>query len=304
MAKVLVVIVLLLIGTGYWAFGSPALPDEPDFRLPIAELREQAWEFGNANAVVVHVISEGTMPGFVGTAWGGLDDQPRVYTAFEIQAGKKRIVIDAPHSEALHELVPGAGAYYPARFAALQSVMADSSVILLTHTHGDHMAGIPFGRSPDALASKLFLNPAQYDLLAAMGMPEEPSIRAMGFPKALLGATRRLSEQPWQWLAPGVALINAPGHTAGHQIIYVALPDNELLLLGDLVWTLDNVTEGRTRPRLGSKLIIGEDTTAVADQLAAVIDLAESAPEILLLPSHDPDALEAAVTSGAVTLAP
>jgi glyoxylase-like metal-dependent hydrolase (beta-lactamase superfamily II) len=265
-------------------------------------MREQAWEYGSADEVIVHVVSEGTMPGFVGTAWGGFENEPRVYTAFEIRAGQKRLVVDAPHTEELHALVPGAGAYHPERFAALESAMADSNMIVLTHTHGDHVAGIPFGTEPEATASKLFLNTAQYELLAAMGMPEEPSIRAMGFPTELLSATKRLSDKPWQWLAPGVALISAPGHTAGHQILYVATENHELLLLGDLVWTLDNITEGRTRPRLVSKLVIGEDTDAVTEQLAAVIALAESSPDILMLPSHDPVALHRALQAGAVQL--
>ncbi len=303
MAKLLVALLVLLLGAGYWAFGSPALPNSPGYDLPIDDMREQAWEYGTADEVIVHVVSEGTMPVFVGTAWGGFDDEPRVYTAFEIRAGKKRLVVDAPHTEELHALVPGAGTYHSERFAALERAMADSNMIVLTHTHGDHVAGIPFGTEPEATSSKLFLNTAQHELLAAMGMPEEPSIRAMGFPAELLSEAKRLKDKPWQWLAPGVALISAPGHTAGHQILYVVTENHELLLLGDLVWTLDNITEGRTRPRLVSKLVIGEDTDAVADQLAAVIALAESSPEILMLPSHDPLALAKAHRAGAIRLA-
>ena len=100
-----------------------------------------------------------------------------------------------------------------------------------------------------------------------------------------------------------MALISAPGHTAGHQIVYVSLPDHELLLLGDLAWTLDNVAKERTRPRLISQLIIGEDADLVTDQLAAVIALADTTPEVLLIPSHDPVAIAHAQRAGALRLA-
>ncbi len=41
MARLLVIFLMLIAAAGYWAFGSPALPDSPRFQLPIAELRDE-----------------------------------------------------------------------------------------------------------------------------------------------------------------------------------------------------------------------------------------------------------------------
>ncbi len=298
--RILLAAILALLATLYWGLSAPSLPAAPEFRIPLAELRSQAREQGYADSVRVHVIAEAAMPAFVSTAWGGTHQNQRVFTAFEIFSQGRRIIVDAPHPPELHDVVPGAGEYFPDSFDAFQASLQQADRVIISHVHGDHVAGIPFGSDPAATARKLSLNPAQKSALAAVGLPVEPTIRDMGFPPALLAATQTLSQQPWQWLAPGVAVISTPGHTPGHQVVYVATAERELLLLGDMLWTLENIEKGRSRPRLISSVLIGEDAGQVSDQLAAIIKLSEQEPGILLVPSHDAAAVQQAIAAGAL----
>ena len=299
----LIVVALLLVALFYWAFSSPALPGTPRFTIPLEALRAHVAAHGNADQVTAHQVAEAAMPAFVSTAWSGFESERRIYTAFEVETGGETIMIDAPHPEPLHSVVPGAGAYFPDHYKTFEAALEKSDRVIISHIHGDHVAGVPFAADPLVAARKLYLNQAQHSLLAARGTPDEPDVRNMGFPIDLLEATQKLKDADWQFIAPGVAVIANPGHTPGHQLVYIATETFEILLLGDLVWTLENVSLERSRPRIIGRLIVGEDTAAVADQLAAVIQTARANTGIILIPSHDPVALDAAAAAGAVTMA-
>jgi len=301
--RLLVATMLLLVVLVAWAFSSPGLPETPRFDVPLDGLRAHATANGRAESVRVHLVAEAAMPAFVSTAWAGFESETRIYTAFEIVTGGETIMIDAPHPESLHHVVPGAGAYFPGQYETFEARLAASNRVVISHIHGDHVAGVPYAADPEAAADKLYLNKAQYDALKARGMPEEPNVRDMGFPPALLKRTKQFDDTEWQPVAPGVAIIASPGHTPGHQLVYIATATHEILLLGDLVWTLENVAAERSRPRIIGGMIVGEDTAAVADQLAAVIALKRANPDLVLIPSHDPRALAVAARAGAVNLA-
>ena len=86
-------------------------------------------------------------------------------------------------------------------------------------------------------------------------------------------------------VAPGVVLIEAPGHTPGHQMVYVRLAEGtEFVFIGDIGWLMENVTELRLRPAetVGR---IGEDPEALMLQLVWLRGLADQG--VVLVPSHD-----------------
>jgi len=295
-------LLLILASAGFWAFSSASLPENPKFQIPLEALRSEVSKVGHADSVTVHIVAKAALARFINTAWNGFGAEERVYTAFEVKAGGETVMIDVPHPERLHALVPGATDYFSARYPVLQQAVEASDRIVISHVHGDHLAGIPFGDDPAAWAAKTYLNAAQYTSLEAMGIPTEPNIREMGFPPELLSRTKRLVDTPWQFIAPGVAVIAAPGHTPGHQIIYINTGTHEFLLLGDEVWTMENIRLKRSRPRIISKYIVEEDVAAVVDILAAILKAKEANPELILLPSHDEAAVLAAAKSGALML--
>ncbi|MCZ0954245.1 MAG: hypothetical protein OXJ56_16880, partial [Rhodospirillaceae bacterium] len=86
-------------------------------------------------------------------------------------------------------------------------------------------------------------------------------------------------------VAPGVVLIEAPGHTPGHQMVYVRMADGtEFVFIGDVGWLMENVTELRLRPA-ETVARIGEDPDALMSQLLWLRGLADQG--VVLVPSHD-----------------
>lgn len=296
--KLFIALPPVLILLAVWLLSGETVPKGPDYRIPLQQIRERVRAEGLASAVRVEIIAEAELPRWATTAWNGLGKEQRVFTSFKVVTQSGAVIIDAPHPERLHAVVPGATAYHQPAFERMQNSLATAEAIYITHIHGDHVAGIPFGDSPSRFVPRLELNQLQMEGLLAAGVPEEPDTRNMGFPSDLLKRAAVSEILPWQVIAPGIAAIAAPGHTPGHQIFYVATEDHEFLLLGDLVWTLDNVRLQRGRPRLVSRFVIGEDSRRVADELATLVQVAGENPELLLLPSHDKSAVERAVASG------
>jgi glyoxylase-like metal-dependent hydrolase (beta-lactamase superfamily II) len=104
-----------------------------------------------------------------------------------------------------------------------------------------------------------------------------------------------------QEVAPGLVAIKNPGHTPGHLMFYIRTADGrEMLYVGDLVWSYRNFEAGRTRSRAIATYFLGEDTSAVADQLRAVMFFAAAHPEVAILISHDADRLEHQIANGVV----
>ena len=98
-------------------------------------------------------------------------------------------------------------------------------------------------------------------------------------------------------VAPGIVLLEAPGHTPGSQMVYVALESGrEYLLIGDAAWHMDGVRSmaGKDVPWLI------EDTGAVMAQLTWLNGLARREPDLVIVASHDEDERLALIRKGAL----
>ena len=86
-------------------------------------------------------------------------------------------------------------------------------------------------------------------------------------------------------VAPGVVLIKSPGHTRGHQMVYVRTAGGtEYLFIGDIGWLLENVTQLKLRPAATIERI-GEDPEALMAQLSWLNRALEQGLHVV--PSHD-----------------
>jgi glyoxylase-like metal-dependent hydrolase (beta-lactamase superfamily II) len=85
-------------------------------------------------------------------------------------------------------------------------------------------------------------------------------------------------------VAPGVALIKAPGHTPGSQMVYAALESGrEYLLIGDTAWHMDGVRQVRGKDAPW----ITEDQAAVGDQLRWLNELSRAERDLVIVAGHD-----------------
>lgn len=222
-------------------------------------------------------------------------------TAFQLVYPQGTVMIDAGMDLQVHRFF-GQGReepYWAERNDAVQQALREASLVVLTHEHGDHIAGVL--RSPwrEEIAAHTMLTKAQVEtLVLAPQMPElaltpEDARRYLVVDYALLKPA-----------APGVVLLKSPGHTPGHQMVYVRLESGrEYLMIGDVSWSFAGITQARQRPP-GQSDRIREDRAALGRQLSWLQALAAN-DQLVIVPSHDQEhlaALEAGqlLTSGLV----
>ncbi|TGO04800.1 MBL fold metallo-hydrolase [Serinibacter arcticus] len=178
----------------------------------------------------------------------------------------------------------------------------DVTTIVLSHLHADHLGGLR-----DFPAARIVVDPRAVTAMrgsSGLGrlsrgwlpalLPDDVVDRVLD-PTSLPAVEADLA--PLGEVTPAHALVAdgsvvvvpLPGHSDEHLGLLVRTPVGELLLLGDAVWHLRAVTHGDL-PHPVVRLI----TRDWAGYRRTVVDLARLArrrPDLLLLPSHDEDAI-------------
>lgn len=160
--------------------------------------------------------------------------------------------------------------------------MLEAGEVYITHAHVDHVMAVARHPDPSALAPRLRVNAAQLANLGdfAVGGELAPALSSIA-PLTLKGPAL---------VAPGVVVIPTPGHSAGSTSIYIMLENgDEYLLIGDIVWSMSNIENLRTRPRILQYIFFDprEDRSAVLRQVLELHEVANSFPDLVIVPSHD-----------------
>ena len=204
-------------------------------------------------------------------------------TAFQVTYPSGSVMIDAGMDQAVHKFF-GFGReepYWPDRNAAVQDALKKANLIVVTHEHGDHVAGVIRSQSRKEIAAKTILTREQVRTLSLY--PQMPEIRLTPEAARDYIVVDYESHLP---VAPGIVLIKAAGHTPGHQMVYVRLDSGrEHLFIGDVAWTLANVTQFKLRPAATMRRI-SEDAQALMHELRWIKDTMEQ-EKLLVIPSHD-----------------
>jgi glyoxylase-like metal-dependent hydrolase (beta-lactamase superfamily II) len=213
-------------------------------------------------------------------------------TAFQVVYADSYVMVDAGMDLEVHRFF-GRGVDEPYDAAAAAEVgraVASARLIVVTHEHGDHVAGVIRTANAASLAPKTILTRTQVDVLRTK--PQMPEIRLTD------EDARRFLVVDYDRLlpvAPGLVLIKAAGHTLGSQMVYVALAGGrEYLLIGDTAWHMDGVRQVRGKDAAW----VTEDERAVLDQLAWLNQLARTTPGVVVVASHDDEQHADLVRSG------
>ena len=208
-------------------------------------------------------------------------------TAFQVLYPSASVMIDTGMDETVHSFY-GFGReepFWPEKNELVQEALHGASLIIVTHEHGDHIAGVLRSNYRDELAPKTLLTKAQIETLLTnpqlpeIGLAPEDSSNYL-----IVDYERHLP------VAPGVVLVKSPGHTPGHQMVYTRLASNEeYLFIGDIGWLLENVAGPALRPEATSERI-GENRQAIMAQLIWIKRLMDL-HGIIIVPSHDNDLL-------------
>ncbi|MFM7676425.1 MAG: MBL fold metallo-hydrolase [Synechococcus sp.] len=198
------------------------------------------------------------------------------------------MMIDSGMDEQVHKFF-GEGhpePYWPERNASLQQALKQARLILITHEHGDHVAGVIRSGSRRTLAAKTMLTREQVQTLT-----DHPQMPEIGLTAEMARDFLVIDYESLLPVAPGIVLIKAPGHTPGHQMIYVKLDSGrEFLFIGDVAWTLENVTQQKTRPARTMERV-HEYAPALRMQLQWIQEVMEQ-DQLIVIPSHDDKLLQ------------
>jgi glyoxylase-like metal-dependent hydrolase (beta-lactamase superfamily II) len=268
----------------------------PPWHADLAEIRQVAGMIPGPRPLRVNVVKFAESRRTKNFAVKGLPAEPSVQarTAYQIVYADGTIMVDTGMDLATHRFF-GRGVeepYFPEAEARVALALQKAKAIIVTHEHGDHIAGLIKSPSFDELAPKTVLTRAQLETL--LSEPQMPELRPT---PEMASRFRVIDYTSTMAFAPGIALIKAPGHTPGSQMVYVALQSGkELLLAGDVAWHMDGVRLNR-----------GKDAPWIkepAELMAAELDwlnlLSRTENNLSIVISHDEDQRRAYIEQGAL----
>ena len=225
----------------------------------------------------------------------GGDESPVVMprTAFQIVYPDCTVMIDSGLDKATHDSFSPEKPepYFLDAFAKLQRALDRARLIVLTHFHADHVAGVLSAPNFAELARKTAIT---YETAAClMNTPHRPHLRLS---QSQIDAFIQLDYPRYYPIAPGIVLIKAAGHSPDSQMVFIRLKSGkEILHSVDSAWILDNILQlkGKAAPW------VKEDVPAIMGQLRWLKNVHETEKNLTILVTHD-DALFAHVTKSAI----
>ena len=255
----------------------------PAWTADIKEVRQVAGLLPGAKPLRINVLKFAESRRTKNFSVKGAPKDPSIQarTAFQVVYRDGTIMVDSGMDLQVHKFF-GRGVeepYFPDQAKEVERSVRAARMIVMTHEHGDHVAGVirtPFFAE---LAPKTVLTRTQVHTL--MTEPQMPEIKLTPEQAQHFIVIDYDKYYPF---APGMALIKSPGHTPGSQMIYVALDSGkEYVLAGDVAWHMDGVRTitGKDAPW------ITEDEPAIQGELAWLNSLMRNEKNLTVVLSHD-----------------
>jgi glyoxylase-like metal-dependent hydrolase (beta-lactamase superfamily II) len=225
----------------------------------------------------------------------GGDDTPVTMprTAFQVVYPDCTVMLDAGLDKATHDSFSPdkPEPYFMDEFVKLERALNAARLIIFTHHHADHVAGVVTASNFAALAAKTIITMDTADCL--MNTPHRPHLKLA---QSAIDKFIVLDYPKYYPVAPGLVLIRSPGHSVDSQMVYLRLQSGrEILHSVDSAWSLENVLQlkGKAAPW------VKEDVPAVIGQLRWLRNVHDTERNVAILVTHD-DELFACVTTGGI----
>jgi N-acyl homoserine lactone hydrolase len=158
--------------------------------------------------------------------------------------------------------------------------------IILTHTHWDHVSGIPeFPNTP------VWVTPEERRFIENGGsltavIRNVPNVVYHEVPFNS-GSYLGFEKSHDVYGDGSVVIVPAPGHTPGSVIVFLALPNkNRYAMVGDLCWQREGVFEREERPWL-QRTFGDQNPALVREGLLRMAAVVKRFPEMTLVPAHE-----------------
>jgi glyoxylase-like metal-dependent hydrolase (beta-lactamase superfamily II) len=211
--NILIVLCALLVMAGgayYWFIVESHVPGGAEYALDIGEVRRLAAAAPGDRPIAIEVEAVALFkpPATFVVAGDGWKPSDLPVYSYRVVYPQTSVIIDT----ALNKEIGGdsLASFDAEAFARVQAAMAQSSLILLTHEHSDHIGGLTTHPNLAAVLTVTKLTREQMANPAAM-LPAK-------FPDHVLDGYVPLEYRKYDAVAPGMVLIKSPGHTPGSQI--------------------------------------------------------------------------------------
>lgn len=263
--------------------GASAHAQAPAWSAGIGEVRKTASLIPGAKPLRINVLKFAESRRTKNFSVKGAPKDPSIQarTVFQVVYPDGTVMVDSGMDLEVHKFF-GRGVeepYFPDAAVKVEKALQRARIIVMTHEHGDHVAGVIRTAFFDELAPKTVLTRTQVDTL--MHDPQMPEIRLT---PEMAQHFIVIDYDRYYPFAPGMTLIRAPGHTPGSQMIYVALASGkEFILAGDVAWHMDGVRNviGKDAPW------VKEDVAKVDAELQWLHDLTMTQTNLTVVLSHD-----------------
>jgi glyoxylase-like metal-dependent hydrolase (beta-lactamase superfamily II) len=267
-----------------------------DFRPDLAAIRAMSMVLPGALPLAVNGVRVAASIRPRKFVIEGGDDTPVTMprTAFQIVYSDCSVMIDSGLDKATHDSFSPdkPEPYFAEQFAKLERALANARLIVLTHHHADHVAGVLCAANFSELAGKTVITMDVADCM--MNTPHRPHLKLA--PPALERFIV-LDYPQYYPVAPGVVLIRSPGHSPDSQMVFIRLQSGrEILHSVDSAWIMDNITQSRGKAAPWVK----EDVPAVMAQLRWLNTVAATEKNITILVTHDDELFERLTRDGTI----
>ncbi len=279
--------------------------EEYFFKYPIEDIRKLAnSESGLPSSLGYLTIASGDFPDWA-VAAGLRIENNSPFIAYQICYNKNGklsyVIIDSAVDKTLYDKSVMSGKFFDAKkYDILEKAFLGADKIAFTHEHFDHIAGAAKSEHFDLFSSKLYLTKEQSvsRYLNDVGFVVNDKMKIIeDFYKIDIPAYGAIE---YKLFSPGVVMIKTPGHTSGHSAFFVVLSDgNEILISGDIAWSMENITLIRQRPIITS-MLLRENRDQVGKDLFWLNKLKNDS-SVKIIVGHDLKSHEVLKESGIIT---
>ncbi len=215
-------------------------------------------------------------------------------TVYQLVYPDGTIMLDAGMDKATHDsFSPDKPEPYDAdAFASVQQALDRARLIVLTHFHADHAAGVLTSPKFRDLAAKTLITPA-----TARALIETPHRPHLAQTSAEIACFNVVDYDKYLAVAPGLVLIEAPGHSVDMQMAYIRLASGrEILHSIDAAWNVENIRQmrGKAAPW------VQENKQQVMAQLHFLNAFMQREPGIAVLVTHDDGQFDEMAAAGVI----
>ena len=187
-------------------------------------------------------------------------------TAFQVVYPDCSVMLDSGLDKATHDCFSPdkPEPYFAEQFAKLERALDAARLIVLTHHHADHVAGVRHARRT---FPRLRPRPSSRMDVAdcLMNTPHRPHLKLT---QAAIEKFIVLDYPQYYPVAPGIVLIRSPGHSTDSQMVFIRLQSGrEILHSVDSAWSMDNILRGE-----GQGGAVGEGGRAGRDGAIALAE--------------------------------